>query len=256
MKLKNIIIISVIFVLVSILMIACAEQTAQQPQLQEPKQEVTAPSPQPAAEPVPTPPNEPEPAQQVVVPVSPEDKEQILKKLQKIKTLNYATPDDKQNIYVDTVKDLVRIRYNSALKKLDNNGLYSELIIDRKNKKVVTYCAIDRCNKDEEDLYISYSVNYEKFNIVTILDYIKNMKQIKSDKSKTKQIKSIPSTFATFIDNEDKTGEMWSDDFYGIPLSIQQGDGTELVKDLFVNNIEFEEIKVPSHVTKTVDYLG
>ena len=48
---------------------------------------------------------------------------------------------------------------------------------------------------------------------------------------------------------------MWADDFYGIPLSIQQGDGTELVKDLFVNNIEFQEIKVPSHVTKTVDFL-
>ena len=254
MKLKNLIIISVIFVLVSILIVACAKQTTQQPQSQEPKQEVTAPFPQPAAEPVPAASKELELVKQTVV-VSPEDKEQILKKLQKIKTLNYASPDDKQNIYVDTVKDLVRIRYSGALKKLDNNGLYSELIIDRKNKKVVTYCAIDRCNKDEQDLYISYSVNYEKFNTVTILDYVKNMKQIKSDKSKTLQIKSIPSTFATFIDSEDKAGEMWADDFYGIPLSIQQGDGTELVKDLFVNNIEFQEIKVPSHVTKTVDFL-
>ena len=253
MKLKKLIVLSVILLLISIVMIACAKQPVQQ-QPEAQKEQILTPSSQPAAEPVPVASKEPE-AAKAAAPVSPEDKEQILKKLQKIKTLNYATPDDKQNIYFDTVKDLVRIRYNGALKKLDNNGVYSELIIDRKNKKVVTYCAIDRCNKDEQDLYISYSVNYEKFNTVTILDYVKNMKQIKSDKSKTKQIKSIPSTFATFIDNDDKTGEMWLDDFYGIPLSIQQGDGTELVKDLFVNNIEFQEIKVPSHITKIVDFL-
>ena len=253
MKLKKLIVLSVILLLISIVMIACAKQPVQQ-QPEAQKEQILTPSSQPAAEPVPVASKEPE-AAKAAAPVSPEYKEQILKKLQKIKTLNYATPDDKQNIYFDTVKDLVRIRYNGALKKLDNNGVYSELIIDRKNKKVVTYCAIDRCNKDEQDLYISYSVNYEKFNTVTILDYVKNMKQIKSDKSKTKQIKSIPSTFATFIDNDDKTGEMWLDDFYGIPLSIQQGDGTELVKDLFVNNIEFQEIKVPSHITKIVDFL-
>ncbi|MBI2136425.1 hypothetical protein HYU06_05115 [Candidatus Woesearchaeota archaeon] len=253
MKIKYMIILCVIIVLLSVVIAACAKAPVQQPP--EPKQDVKAPSPRPAAEPVTTPAKEPE-ASQAAAPVSPEDKEQVLKKLQKIKTMNYATPDDKQNIYVDTVKDLIRIKYNGALNKLDNNGLYSELIIDRKNKKILTYCAIDRCNKDEQDLYISYSLNYEKFNTVTILDYVKNMKQIKSDKSKTRQIKSIPSTFAEFIDADDKTGGMWLDDFYGIPLSIIPADGTELVKDLFVNNIEFEEIKVPSHVTKTVDFLG
>ncbi len=255
MKLKNLIVISVILVLASIFVIACAKQPAEQPKAEAPKQDVVAPSPQPTAEPAPTPPKEPETVQKAESFVSPEDKELILKKLQKIKTLNYASPDDKQNLYIDTVKDLVRIKYHGALKKLDNNGVYSELIIDRKTKKVQTYCAIDRCNKDEEDQYISYNVNYEKFNALIVLDYVKDMKQIKLDKTKTRQIKSIPSIFATFIDSDGKTGEMWIDDFYGIPLSIHNTESTELVKDVFVNNIEFEEIKMPSHVTKTVDYL-
>lgn len=254
MKLKNLIVISVILVLVSIVISACVNPEVQKPQPSELKQESPVPSSQPTAEPV-IPFKEPEPAKTVAL-VSSEDKEIVLKKFQKIKTLNYASPDDKQNLYVDTVKDLVRIKYNGALKKLDNNGVYSEFIIDRKAKKILTYCAIDRCNKDEEDLYISYNVNYEKFNALTVLDYVKDMKQIKLDKSKTKQIKSIPSVFATFIDSDDKPGEMWLDDFYGIPLSLLNSEGTELVKDLFVNNIEFAEIKVPSHITKTVDYLS
>ncbi|MFQ5474519.1 MAG: hypothetical protein ACE5DM_01655 [Candidatus Nanoarchaeia archaeon] len=180
------------------------------------------------------------PAPEPAAPAMDEELTGLLEKNSKVKSMyyKYSDPDIFPVEHLYWVKDTkITIKYTEV--DQDNPvGKIDTIYLDTLGKKATAYCekAIRSC----EDRNKAYPIIYVDYITKTPLDWsskITNGEVLGQEQIDNRNAVRI----STRIDGRDTM--IWLDNFYGLPLKVQQGDDVYTFEDMSVNSVDDADLE-------------
>ena len=157
------------------------------------------------------------------------DIKKLIDKANGLDNYKYIGYDTKNDVYVQGSK--LRI---DLFQKVGRTGTteINTIYLDRDDKSAFGACVGSACDLNTRLIY--RKVSYGNYIITTPLEYLNSLVYAKENEGKSKKVGNFQLMNAEFVDEDGKEGEIWINQFWGLPHQIdyfdEEGKITKTIK--------------------------